>query len=929
MIISVLNIVFALITFGEVVYLIWRRFAILNCRSNVGWSCDNEFVTAYLLRKRGYVRFQRSRHARMDNDTIPICSIPDNNITDSNTSENIIADNDTPDCNITDSNTGENIIADSSLKESTDYYKEQLSNLSRNHGICYAQKSDLDELYIDVIIHTERAQHVFPKEMKRHEIFDVYMEVPESSTQLKKITDLFDRNQDTKWKFPRTILVVGRPGIGKTVLTEKIMRDWAKGIDKFYRDKIVFIYKFRSFTTDQFKNLSFKKFLRYGTCGIKLSEQKFESIFKAILNEPRKAIFIFDGLDEFNSDVKPSIEQSQTLPSDHDDEMSPMTLFIKLAYGNMLQGATVLVTSRPTAPDFYSKLSFERSIEIIGFTRAKIEEYVSRFCNNINRDDLKVKIWNHIQSSSDLLNLCYIPVSCFIVCVTLSGCLSDPRNDTGALPTTLTELYQTATDHFATHHNRNLDETSSEQMLEELQKLAFQGIERGQLVFNKKSFNELMKRSGLVNSLSNPVFPIQTQFCFIHLTIQEFLAARHMTETLTADKIEEFISTHIKDAKWHVVLQFVAGLIGQKIKMPDSYYQHGVSAFANHLRSQVGEIQLDDDNVFMMKCLREVDDEEIVKEVCKKTHLNLVTGITYSGLPKYSPSEWEAVTYVCKHLHNVVQVQVVLRCEFAEDVLPKIVKLLQQRCLRMLSFKTSGSEMTNDQLVSALMNSKCKLNHEHAELNHLHLRSNITDADVPAVGAFINNAHGSDLQKLILMENNITSCGISKLCEVLDDVTWRELTYLNLSRNAIGDEGVRMLCYALTQGDSKIAPKLRRLCLDGCSLTADGVRYFCDFLCHEDCTLSTLSLKDNAIGDEGVRTLCTHALKKEQCKLTELQLPGCHLTDECVPPLCEALQYRNCKLTPLSLASNEFTEEGKRLLRDVNETKNCKLKVED
>jgi hypothetical protein len=315
-----------------------------------------------------------------------------------------------------------------------DYYKQQVLNLTRTHEICYGQNTNLDELYIDVIIHTGRAQHVFSKEMERHEIFDVYMEVPKSSIRMEKIIDLFHPNQDTKGKFPRTILAVGRPGIGKTVLTEKIMRDWANGIHEFYRDKIVLLYKFRWFNMiDELQNLSLKKFLRYGTG---LSEQKFESVYEEILNAPQKAIFIFDGLDEFNSSLDTYLEQSQILLNDHNTDMSPMTLFTKLAVGKMLQGATVLVTSRPTATDFYSKLSFERSIEIIGFTRAKIEEYVSRFCDNIDRDDLKPKIWNHIQSSSDLLNLCYIPVNCFIVCVTLCGCLSDPRNDTGALPTT-------------------------------------------------------------------------------------------------------------------------------------------------------------------------------------------------------------------------------------------------------------------------------------------------------------------------------------------------------------------------------------------------------------------------------------------------------------------------------------------------------------
>ncbi len=897
-IISALNTVFALITLGEVVFLIWRRFTILSCRSEAVWSCDSEFVTVYLLRKR-HVRAQLQLTS-MDNNSPLLCS--------------------TPDSNITDSNTGENITADSSLKESTDYYKQQILNLSRTHEICYGQNIGLDELYIDVIIHTGRAQHVFSKEMKRHEIFDVYMEVPKSSIRMEKIIDLFHPNQDTKGKFPRTILAVGRPGIGKTVVTEKIMRDWANGINEFYRDKIVFLYKFRWFNMiDEFQNLSLKKFLCYGTG---LSEQKFESVFEEILNEPQKAIFIFDGLDEFTSDVETCLEQSRILPNDHNTDMSPMTLFIKLASSNMLQGATVLVTSRPTANEFYSKLSFDRNIEIIGFTRAKIEEYVSRFCGNIDRDDLKPKIWNHIRSSSDLLNLCYIPVNCFIVCVTLSGCLSDPRNDTGALPTTLTQLYQTATNHFTTHHNRNLDETYSEQTLEKLQALAFHGIERGELVFNKNSFNELMKRSGLVNSLSDPVFPVQTHFCFIHLTIQEFLAARHVTETLTVDEIERFISTHIKEGKWCLVLQFLAGLLGEKIKMSDSDYQRCVFAFVTCLASHDGEIDIDDydDYVFVMKCLREVNDEDVVKEACEKPHLNLVTGIICNMTP-YSPSEWEAVTYVCKYLHNLVHVE--LRGRWAEDILPKILKLLEQRCFRTLTFINGKiSDMTKNPLVSALTNSKCTFDHEHAELNHLELSSNITDADVPAVCTFINSASGNHLQELIMRNNKITSCGISELCKVFNDVPCRELTYLDLSRNSIGDEGVRMLCYALIQGHRK----LQRLLLEDCSLTADCMRYLRKVLCDEYCSLSKLSVESNAIGDEGVRMLGTDALEREQCTLTSLNLRRCSLTANCIPALCEVLQDEHCKLSELSLEGNFIRDEGVRMLcTDALRREQCTL----
>ena len=812
-IVSVLNTVFALIILGEVIYL-WRRFPTLNCRSDVGWSSDTEFITEHLL---------RNQYVRVDHELSSVVCI--------------------------------------------EFYKQQVLDPSYAPDIHYKEKTDLNDMYTDVIIHTGRAQHQFLKEMDRHEIFDVYKKVPESSIRLEKIKDLFYPNEDTKGNSPRSILAVGRPGIGKTVLTEKVIRDWANGIDEFYRDKIVFSYKFRWFNIiDELQNLSLKTFLRYGTG---LSEEKFESIFEEILKEPQKAIFIFDGLDEFDGDLINYLDQSRGLPNDPNSCMSGMSLFIKLAYGNLLQGATVLVTSRPTADDFYSRLNFDRSVEIIGFTSDKIEEYVSKFCDNIDRHDLKPRIWNHVSSSSDLLNLCYIPVNCFIVCVTLSGCLIHPRNDTGALPTTLTELYQTAIDHFAAHHNKNMDETFSEQTLRKLQELAFHGIEHRQLVFNKQRFDKQMKMCGLVNSLSNPIYPVQTQFCFIHLTVQEFLAAKHVTDTLPPDEIKKFITTHGKSGKWHLVLQFIAGILGEKMKMSSSDYYECVLAFTKCLVLLHDNVYTMDlgvhCNMFVMKCLRELDDKDIVKTVCQKTDLNLVTTITDTLIREsLSTSDWVAIAFVWKHLNNLKGLHLTHSFSTEDYCFLEVSKLLQQRCLQSLDFRSEhGSGLAREQLTSALMRSECTLNHEHVKLNRLYLYIDMTAECVSNMCAFIKNGHASHLQVLSLCEmfSNKKSSEMSKLCEALNEVPCPELTFLNLNTGYIGDEGARMLC---------------------------------------------------------------NALIKSPYKLTELKLNCCGLTDECLPLLCKTLQHRHCKLNKLYLRGNNFTEEGKSLLRDVERTECCK-----
>ena len=781
----------------------------------------------------------------------------------------------------------------SNLQECVDYYKKQVLCLPRSIGgsnLSIKSKEDFDKLYIKLAIYAEYARHKFSNNMKRHEINDVYMEVPKGSVCLEEIKDLFHPIQDKEEKGPSRILVIGRPGIGKTVLTEKIMHDWASIDDEFSRDKIAFYLKFRWFNTNSMKDMTLKTFLRKAT---RLSEDKFEIIYEEIANHPEKVILIFDGLDEFNTDFN-CLSDHLPPPDDHDFPMSATLLFGKLISRQLLPEATILITSRSNANEYYSQFEFDRIVEIIGFTKKRIEQFVNNYCHNNDRDYLKPKIWNHIKSSPDLLNSCYIPVNCWIVSTNLFESLTCSKSEDNALPTTLTELYQLAVNNPDKKYSRKLEGQSTEKAAKKLQSLAYKAIEPMQLIFLNESFDEQMKQSGLLNTLSDPHFPAQTQttqFCFIHLTIQEFLAAKHVIQKFKPKKIKEFIFSHTKSVKWHLVLQFIAGLLGREIRnFQKDRYKDCVLAFAQcfELTSADGvfDVTMDYTSLHIMKCLREVENEKIVKEACETTAINDIVGLRQGihGL-KYEVtlSDWSAVFFVCKHIKHLKKLDFYY-ADLSQESYLEALGLLEQRCVEELSLRGPRSGTTGN-IFKALMESKCSLNHDKcSKLIKLKIsEQDVTNEILLTMQEFFRNGHAIYLEYLGLVD-----CGLSttsKLCAVLDNKLCPELACLDLGRNNITGAGITKLCDTLIK--QKLS-KLNKLDLWFCSLTNDDVRALCKVLRNECCNLDDLSLGDNlGLDAESLRIFCEDALTKEHCKLSRLVLSSCSLTNRYLSKLCE------------------------------------------
>ena len=376
------------------------------------------------------------------------------------------------------------------------------------------------------------------------------------------------------------------------MLTKKLLHQWKGNEDVFWHDKMVILFQLRKFNEG---NVSFRDMILKGE-GIDIDD--FEKVLNFIFSNQKKTVLIFDGLDELTVDSE-LLNTGVTGISSPNEKVPAFLLLKKLVNGEMLRGLTILVTSRSTAKDVFRVLHFTRTVEILGFFEEQIKDYVCKFCKH-DMDTAK-KVWDHIKTSGELLSLCYVPVNSYIVCLTLKESITN--EETFDVPKTLTELYKRAVKVLIyRHHPRYKSKLPPSDYLFEcfpreieadlswlyIKEVAKDGIEKGELIFKRASESNFqdLANCGFFYKLPDKG---RNYFCFLHLTLQEFFAALSVVDDM--DHIDQFLAKGIEDPKWHLVIQFVAGLIGDKIKQsggnskegetndPKEYKNENIAAF--------------------------------------------------------------------------------------------------------------------------------------------------------------------------------------------------------------------------------------------------------------------------------------------------------------------------------------------------------------
>ena len=746
-----------------------------------------------------------------------------------------------------------------------------------NPGEGHIHDLTMDDIYVHVAIHEGRAHHHFAENLDRGKQLKEYPP-DEKDCQFAKPEDILDKEH-------KNVLVVGRPGIGKTSLSTKMLRLWASG-EAFNTDalvfNVVFLVKFRHFTDNP--ELSLRDlFTRAETV-----ECLDDSVWDLVQNEPKKVLLIFDGLDEFSR--KEDILAQEYYKNNVREMMPVSVLYKKLAAGQLLRGASILTTTRPKAMEYVARVKFERTVEIRGFTSKNVEDYVEKFCRDCT--GAKEKIWEDIKSNTNLFSLCYIPVNCFLIChCLLQMFLSGSSTQ---LPTKITDIYQMTVKMVFFNHNREkwslnkletLKETHMyepfENFPEELKeffnrlgKIALKGIEEGRLLFASREVNGL-EDCGLLHKLPNlqPKRPLndppKSQFCFTHLTVQEFFAAKHLVDTKckTKRKIERFVCKHINDGTWQVVLQFVAGLL------------KGSSS-----------------DIFITLLPKSTEKREIPM-------INLMSSETktLTYWPATEEDKYLAVQ-VCKCLY-----------EINDEQLPVLQNKIEK-------IKFEAVDLRFCSLAPIDVAAVLRFLENAQEVLEINLSSNaLGDLGGNEVKKFIVNWERK-VKCLNLSSNNLTSHAVKDLGEALKHSNCK-LESLDLSCNNLTDNAAKDLGEALKHSNCK----LKLLNLSGNNLTDNAAKDLGEALKLSSCKLESLYLsKTNKLTDNAAKYL-GEALKHSNCKLESLDLSNNKLTDNAAKDLAEALKHSNCKLDWLDVRDINFTEEAKQYLTDAGKQSYCNV----
>ncbi|XP_075326889.1 protein NLRC3-like isoform X3 [Odontesthes bonariensis] len=664
----------------------------------------------------------------------------------------------------------------------------------------------------------------------------------------------------------RTVLTKGVAGIGKTVLTQKFTLDWAEG--KANQDiHFMFPFTFRELNVLRERKFSLVELVHHF-----FTETKAAGICSF---EQFQVVFIFDGLDECRL---PLDFHSKEPLADATEPTSVDVLLTNLIRGELLPSARLWITTRPAAANQIPAGCVGMVTEVRGFTDPQKEEY---FRKRFRDSEQASRIISHIQTSRSLHIMCHIPVFCWITATVLEDVLE--TREGAELPSTLTEMYihflvvQAKVKKLKYDGGAATDphwSPESRKMIESLGKLAFEQLQKGNLIFYESDLTECgidISAASVYSGVFTQIFREERGlyqekvFCFIHLSVQEFLAALHVHLT--------FINS------------------GLNLMEEQQKSQESESAQAPIVEAQRSSSLQFFSNMFSFRSHVKQQKEQQTSETTEDQSADSLRLFHQSAVNK-------ALESPNGHLDLFLRFLLGLSLQ------------TNQRLLRGLLTQTGSRSQTNQETVRYIKEKISEDLSAERSINLFHCLNELNDRSLV-----------EEIQQALRSGSLST--------DELSPAQWSALVFILLSSGKHLDEFDLKKYSASEEALLRLLPVLKasnKAVLSGCKLSERSCAALSSALSSQSSSLTQLDLSNNNLQDSGVKQL-SDGLKSPNCDLEALRLSDCNLSERSCAALSSTLSSQSSSLTELDLSNNNLQDSGVKQLSDGLKSPNCELEA--